>query len=94
MCFVKQSTCYAITPDTHQWYRINANEPDTHQWYRINANEITDNHKIALCKDPTVHKVSLPSAKPLEVNTVETIARLTHSQIPKDHPDSTYTQSI
>ena len=33
--FLKQSACYSITPDTHQWYTIN-------------TNEITDNHKIAL----------------------------------------------
>ena len=68
---VKQSTCYPITPDTHQWYRIN-------------ANEITDNHKIALCNTPTVHMVPLPLAEPSEINSVETIARLTHSQTSKD----------
>ena len=32
--FLKQSTCYAITPDTHQWFRIN-------------GNEITHNHKTS-----------------------------------------------
>ena len=52
--------------------------PDTQQWYRVNVYEITDNHKIALCNDPTVHMVPLPSAEPSEVNAVETIQRLTH----------------
>ena len=67
LVFLKQSTCYTRTPDTHQWYRIN-------------PNEITDNHKIELCNDLTVHMVSIPSAEPWEVNAVETIARLTLSQ--------------
>ena len=51
--------------------------PDTHQWYRINANEIADTHKIALGNDLTVHMAPLPPAEPLEVNAVETIERLT-----------------
>ena len=66
LIFLKQSTCYGITPDTHQWYRIN-------------ANEVTDNHKIPLCNDPTIHMAPLPSAEPSEVNAVKTIERLTHS---------------
>ena len=41
LVFLKQSTCYAITPDTHQWYRIN-------------TNKITDNHNIALCNDSVI----------------------------------------
>ena len=48
LVLLKQSTCYAITPDTHQWYRIN-------------SNKITDNHKIAFCNDLTVHMLPLPS---------------------------------
>ena len=80
LVFLKQSTCYTTTPDKHQWYRIN-------------ANEITDNHKIALCNDPTVHMVPLPSVEPSEVNTVETIARLTLSQIHKNHANDAYVQS-
>ena len=58
LVFLKQSKCYTITPDSHQSYRIN-------------TNEITDNHKIALCNDPTVHMVPLPPAEPPEVNTFE-----------------------
>ena len=80
LVFLK-STCYTFTPDTHQWYRIN-------------ANEITDNHKIALCNDPTVHMVPLPSAEPLEVNAVETMERLTHSHTSKNHPNDNFPQSI
>ena len=26
LVFLKQSTCFAITADTYQWYRIHANE--------------------------------------------------------------------
>ena len=81
LVFLKQLTCYAITPDTHHWYRIN-------------TNEITDNHKIALCNGLTVHMVPLPSAEPSEVNAVETVARTTHSHTPKDHPNDTHTESI
>ena len=40
LVFLKQLKCYIITPDTHHWYKIN-------------ANEITDNHKIALSNDLT-----------------------------------------
>ena len=80
LVFLKKSTYNAITPDTHQWYRIN-------------ANKITDNHKIALCNDLTDHMVPLSSVKPSEVNAVETVARLTLSQIYKDHPNNTGTQS-
>ena len=36
----------------------------------------------------------LPSAEPPEVNAVETIARLTLSQIHEDHPNDTHTQSF
>ena len=67
LVFSKQSTCNAITPDTHQWYRIN-------------TNEITDNHKIALCNDPTVHMLPVPPAEPSEVNAFKTTARLTFSE--------------
>ena len=46
LVFLKQLTCYTITPEAHKWYRIN-------------ANEITDNQKIALCNDLTVNMVPL-----------------------------------
>ena len=65
--FLKQSACYAITPDTHQWYRLN-------------TTEITDNHNITLCNDPTINMVPLPTSEPSESNAFETIARLTLSQ--------------
>ena len=80
LAFLKQSTCYAITPDIPEWQRII-------------ANEIADNHKIALCNDLTVHLVPLPLAEPSDINAVETIARLTLSQIHKDHANDAYTQS-
>ena len=79
--FLKQSTCYAITPDTHQWYRIN-------------TNETTDNNKIALCYDPTVQMVPLPSAEPSSVNTFKRIARLIFHKLKRDHPKKTHTQPI
>ena len=63
LVFLKQSACYTI-------------KPDTHQWNRINTNEITNTHKIALCNGPTVHMMPLPSAEPLEVYTFKTIAKL------------------
>ena len=81
LVFLKQSICYGITPDTNEWYRIN-------------SNEITDNHKIVLCNDLTVHMVPLPSAESSEVNAVKTVAILTLSETHKDHPNDTHTQSI
>ena len=38
--------------------------------------------------------VPLPLAEPSEVYPVETMARLTHSQTPKEHPNNTHTQSV
>ena len=52
-CILKQSTCYTITPDTCQRYRIN-------------TNEITNIHRITLCNDLTVHMEPLPPTEPLE----------------------------
>ena len=60
----------------------------------INANELTDNHKIVLCNDPTVHKVPVPSAEPLKINAVETTEGLMHSHTSKDLPNDTHLQSI
>ena len=79
MYFLKQSTCYTITQDTHHWYRIN-------------VNEITNTHKIALSNDLTVHMVPLPPGKTLEVNAFETIARLTFTQTQNEHVNKTHTQ--
>ena len=64
----------------------------SHQTH-INDIGLTDNHNIALCNDPTVHMVPLPSAEPSEVNAVETIARLILSQIHEKHPNNICTQS-
>ena len=75
MVFLKQSTCCAVTPDTHQWFKGN-------------ANEITDNHYIALYNDLTVHLVPLPSADSPEVNAVNTIKRLLHSHTSVNHTNS------
>ena len=77
--FLKQSTCYALTPDRHQWFRIN-------------ANEINDKHKITLCNDPTVHIMQLPSADPLEVNALNTIERLLHSHTSVNHMNNNHPQ--
>ena len=48
-------------------------------------------HKIALCNDPTVYMVQLPPAEPLEVNTFETIKKLTFSEIQKEHVSNAHT---
>ena len=71
--FLKQSTCYAITTGTHQWYRVN-------------NDEITDNHKIALCNDPAVHMVPLSSAAPSEVHAVEIVQRPSKTHHNNTHP--------
>ena len=81
LVFLKQSTCYTITPDTHQWYRIN-------------TDEITNTHKIALFNDLKVHTVPLPPAEPLEGNAFETSVRLTFSEAQKEHVSNTHTQPI
>ena len=67
LALLKQSACYTVTPDTHQWYRVN-------------TNEITDNHNIILCNDPTINMLLLPTAEPSESNC-ETIT-LTKSKGP------------
>ena len=81
LVFLKQSICYAIIPEPHQWYRIN-------------TNEINHNHKITLSNDLTVHMVLLPSTEPSEINAFETIARLTFSHTQRDHPNNNCTQPI
>ena len=80
LVFFKQSTCYTVTPDTHQWYRIN-------------TNEITDNHNIAICNDTTINMVPLPPAEPPEFNAFETISRLLLSQNQRDLPHNIQTQT-
>ena len=67
--FLKQSTCYTITPDTYQWYRIN-------------TNKITSSQIIALCHDPTVHMLPLPPAESLQVYAFETSVSLTYAETP------------
>ena len=84
-CIFKQSKCYAITPDTHHWFRIN-------------ANEITDNCKIVVCNDPIVHMELLPSGDDSEVNAVNTIKRLLHlhtsvNHTKNNHPQPSYNNS-
>ena len=51
LIILRKSTCYIITPGTHQWYQIS-------------ANEILEDHKLALCNDPTVHMEPIPPAEP------------------------------
>ena len=68
LVFLKQSTCYTVTPDTHQWYRTN-------------TNEITDSHNITVCcNGTTLNMALLPTAEPFESNASETIVRLILSQ--------------
>ena len=74
---------------------VNAITPDnTYEWYRINSNDITDNHKIALCNDTTVHMVLLPPAEPLEINAFKTIARLPFLQMQHKCFNNTHTQPM
>ena len=80
LVFLKQSTCYTVTPDTHQWYRIN-------------TNETTDNHNIAICNDTRINMVLLPPAEPPEFNAFETIARLSLLQNERDLPNGVQTQT-
>ena len=56
------------------WYTIT---PDTHQWYRINTHEITNSHNIAISNDKMVTMVQLPPVESNEANATETFARLT-----------------
>ena len=81
-CYVSPhiQTCYAVTPNTLQWYRIN-------------TNKITDNHKTAICNDTTVNMVPLPPTEQPEMNPFETFVRLSHSQNQRDLPDDIQTQT-
>ena len=81
LIFLKTSPCYTITPDTHQWYRIN-----TH--------EITDSHNITICNDTTVNMVQLTPVEPNEANAIETFARLTNSNSQMDVDQVTDRQFI
>ena len=55
LIFLRQSTCYVITPNTHQWYKIN-------------ANKIFDSYKLAPCDDHSTHMIPIPPAEPPEIN--------------------------
>ena len=81
LLFLKQSACYKVNPDTHQWYRVN-------------TNEITNNHTIPIGNDSTINMVSLPQAEPPEFNAYGSIARLVLSQNQTDLPNDTHTQTI
>ena len=63
LIFLRQSTCYVITPHTHQWFKIN-------------ANEILKNHKLAICDDQLAHIIPLPPAELPEINTFTTIIKI------------------
>ena len=80
LVFLKQSACYIITPDTHQWYRTN-------------TNEIIENHKITLHNDPAVHMVPILPAEFSKINTFNTMARLTVPQTQNEHINSTCTST-
>ena len=77
---LKQSTCYTVTQDIHQWYGIN-------------TNKIIANHTIATCNDSTINIVLLPPDDPSEFNAFETIVRLSLSQNQRDLPSDTQTQT-
>ena len=81
LVFLKQSACYTVNLNTHQWYRIN-------------TNEITNNHAIAICNDNSINIVPLPPAEPSEFNTFGTITRLLLSQNQAELPNVTHTQTI
>ena len=81
LVFLKQHLCYIVTPDIHQWYRIN-------------TNEITDDHNIAICNDTSINMVPLPQAEPLEFNTFKTIVNLSLSKNQRDLPNDIQTQTI
>ena len=81
LVFLKQSACYTVTPDTHQWYRIN-------------TNEMTDNLNLAICNDTTINMVLLPPAEPSESNTFATIVRLSLLQNQTDLPNDIPRQAI
>ena len=58
LVFLKQSACYTVNQDTHQWYRIN-------------ANKISNNHTKAIPNDSTIkmvcyHQLNHLSSMPLE----------------------------
>ena len=72
---LKQSTCYTVTTDTQQWYRIN-------------TKEITDNHNTAISNDTRMNMGLLPPAELPEINTFETFARLLLSQNQRDLPNN------
>ena len=80
LVFLEQSTCYIITPDTHQWYKNN-------------TNEMLENHKLAVCNDPAVHMVPISPAEPSEINVFKTIARLTFLQTQNEQINNTHIQT-
>ena len=54
LIFLRQSMCYVLTQNTHQWYKIN-------------ANEILRNHKLVPCDDQSAHMVLLPPVELPEI---------------------------
>ena len=79
--FLSQSTCYVITPNTHHWYKIN-------------ANEILESHTLALCDDHSTHKVPVPPAELPEINAFTTITRPTFLQTQDEQVINTCTQPL
>ena len=67
--FLKMTTCYVITPPTHQWYKVNTT-----------TNEIIQDHESALYVDKVAHMVPLPPAEPPAINAYMTILRVTLQQ--------------
>ena len=81
LVFLRQSTCYVITPNKHQWYKIS-------------ANKILESHKLALWKDHLTHIGPKPPAKLPEINAFTTITGLTFLQTQDEQVSNTYTQPM
>ena len=77
LIFLRQSICYVITPNTHQWYKIS-------------VNEIFESHKLVLCYDHLTHMVPIPPAELPKINAFTTIARLTFLQTQDEQVTNTH----
>ena len=64
LIFLRQSTCHVITPQTNQWYKIN-------------AYTILENHKLALHDKQSTQVVPLSPAELPEINAFTPITTLT-----------------
>ena len=77
LIFLRKSMCYVITPPSHQWYKIS-------------ANEILEKHRLVLCDHHLAHMVPLPPAELPEMNAFTTITRITFLQAQDTHKQHMY----